>query len=110
MYLPDRDQAFIPSAKFSRYLLSLSHPTGQAKARFFLAVGYRPENIERLEHDLLSIAHEVEVADTEQTVHGMKYIIEGQVQAPRGHAIQLRTVWTIEGDRPPRFVTAYPLT
>ncbi len=110
MYLPDRERAFIPSAKLISYLLSLSHPAGRSKARFLLAAGYNPESPEILEQDLLSIAYEVEVADVERSVHGMKYVIEGQVEAPRGYLIQLRTIWIIEGDHPPRFVTAYPRT
>ena len=41
MHLPDREHAFIPPAKLSNYLLSLSHPAGRSQARFLLAVGYR---------------------------------------------------------------------
>jgi hypothetical protein len=48
MHLPDRERAFIPSAKLSNYLLSLSHPAGRSKARFLLAAGYHPENPEIL--------------------------------------------------------------
>ena len=110
MYLPDRERAFIPRAKLSDYLLSLSHPAGRSKARFLLAVGYRPEYPEILEQDLLSIAYEVEVTDVERSAHGVKYVVDGQVEAPRRHLIQLRTIWIIEGDHPPRFVTAYPRT
>lgn len=110
MYLPDRERAYIPSAKLSNYLLSLSHPAGRSKARFLLAGGYRPENLEVLEQDLLSIAREVEIADMQQSAHGVKYVIEGSVKTPRGHTIRLRTIWIIEGSRPPRFVTAYPRT
>lgn len=110
MYLPDRKRAFIPSAKLLNYLLSLSHPAGRSKARFLLAAGYRPESPEILEQDLLSIANEVEVADVERSAHGMKYVIEGKVEAPRGHLIRLRTIWIIEGNQSPRFVTAYPRT
>ena len=110
MHLPDREHAFIPPAKLSNYLLSLSHPAGRSKARFLLAVGYRMETPEVLEQALLSIAYETEVTDMERSAHGVKYVIEGQVQAPRGHLIRLRTIWIIEEDHPPRFVTAYPRT
>ena len=110
MHLPDRARAFVPPAKLSDYLLSLSHPAGRSKARFFLAVGYRRENPEVLEQDLLSIAYETEVEDVEKSAHGVKYVLEGQVEAPGGHLIRLRTIWTVEGDGPPRLVTAYPRT
>ena len=108
MYLPDRKRAFIPSGKLRDYLFSLSHSAGRSKARFFLAVGYSIENPEILERDLLSIAHEVEVIEVERSKHGVKYVIEGQVEAPRGHPIRLLTIWITEEDHPPRFVTAYP--
>ena len=110
MYLPDRQYAIIPPAKLSNYLLSLSHPAGRSKARFLLAVGYRLERPEILEQDLLSIAHEVEVTEVERSEHGMKYVIEGEVEASRGHHIRLRTIWITEGSHAPRFVTAYPRT
>lgn len=110
MYLPDRERAFISEAKLSHYLLTLSHPAGRSKARFLLAVGYRPENPEILGQALLSIAQKDEVAEIEQSTYGVKYAIEGQVEAPQGRLIRLRTIWIIEGNQPPRFVTAYPCT
>jgi hypothetical protein len=45
----------------------------------------------------------------EQQPHGIKYIIEEVLEAPRGASPRIRTVWILEtGETAPRFVTAYP--
>jgi hypothetical protein len=40
--------------------------------------------------------------------YGVKYIIEGIIVSPIGVTLHLRTIWIIEGNDAPRFVTAYP--
>ncbi len=52
LQIPNADRALIDPAKLHGYLLSRSHPVGRFKAAFFLALGYSPEDWQRLEADL----------------------------------------------------------
>jgi len=62
-----------------------------------------------LEHGLLTLAHSAPVQDVVPLPHGVKYIIEGLLEAPSGASPRIRTVWILEtGETNPRFVTAYP--
>jgi hypothetical protein len=57
----------------------------------------------------LSIAQNSPIESSEQSAYGVKYILFGEIEAPTGDIIQLRTVWIIESTHDfPRFVTAYP--
>ena len=110
MKLPNREEAYIPSAKLSDYLLSSTHAVGKGKARFFRGFGFDERNITTLEVSLLTIAQMQEVIDVMPTVYGVKYIIDGKLETPTGVIVNIRTVWMIEPDENnPRFVTAYPL-
>jgi hypothetical protein len=109
MNLPNRENAYIPQEKLTAYLLSESHSTGQAKAKYLRIVGFNESNVDLLRQGLLSIAQSFEVIDTSTTSHGEKFVIDGGVQAPNGNVIRLRTIWIIDvGQINPRFVTAYP--
>jgi len=109
MQLPNCLQAYIPSEKLSAYLLSETHAVGKAKATFFRALGFNETNIPLLEHELLTLAHSAPVQDMVPSPHGVKYIIEGVLEAPSGASPSIRTVWILEtGETNPRFVTAYP--
>jgi hypothetical protein len=109
MQLPNRLQAYIPSEKLSAYLLSETHAVGKAKAAFFCALGFDETNMHLLEHGLLTLAHNTPVQEVVPSPHGVKYIIEGVLETPRGTAPRIRTVWILEtGETNPRFVTAYP--
>jgi hypothetical protein len=109
MKLPHHENAVVASEKLTHYLLSPSHPVGQSKARFFRAHGFTGENWAVLEAGLLALARSEEVAETEVTPHGTKYVLIGSVPAPAGGGVLLRTVWIIDqGQDVPRFVTAYP--
>ena len=109
MQLPNCLQAYIPSEKLHAYLLSETHAVGKAKAAFFRALGFHETNIPLLEHGLLALAHNAPVQDVVPSPHGVKYIIEGVLEAPRGASPRIRTVGMLEtGETNPRFVTAYP--
>lgn len=109
MQLPNRLQAYIPSQKLHAYLLSETHAVGKAKALFFRALGFHETNVSLLEHGLLHIAHSAPVQEVVPSPHGIKYVIEGALETPRGTAPRLCTVWILEtGEERPRFVTAYP--
>jgi hypothetical protein len=103
-------EAEIGDRKILDCLLATDHPIGADKAAFFTSVGYSSEEWTRLRDDLMLMCEQGgEVVAEEQTPFGIKYVVDGLVQAPAGRNIELRTVWISEepGDRP-RLVTAYP--
>jgi hypothetical protein len=102
-------EAEIDDRKILDYLLSTDHPIGADKAAFFTSIGYSREDWTRLRDDLMLMCEQGEVVAEEQTPFGIKYVVDGLVQAPAGRNIELRTVWISEepGDRP-RLVTVYP--
>ena len=64
----------------------------------------------KLADALLRHARANEVVKTEQTPHGRRYVVEGQLIAPDGAGLNVRSAWYIDavGDAA-RFVTAHPL-
>lgn len=108
MKLPHLDVAFIETRKITDYLLSEDNSGG--KSAFFLARGFRSTQPEALKNALLAHATTHEVMRVSETIHGVKYIIDGTMYMPDGRAARVRTVWIIDtGNEAPRFVTAYPL-
>jgi hypothetical protein len=111
MKLPARDLAHVPERKLTGYLLSLSHPVGGPKARFFRRHGFDDSRADHLRDELLDIARQADGRDTEETAYGTKYVLDGSLTKPRGEGVAIRTMWMIEDRGPdaPRFVTAYPV-
>lgn len=111
MKLPARNRARVPERKLTGYLLSLSHPVGGPKARFFRRHGFDDSRADLLREEFLDIAKRADVTGTEETAYGTKYVLDGSVTTPRGEKVAVRTVWMIEdhGPEAPRFVTAYPV-
>jgi hypothetical protein len=109
MNLPNRENAYISPEKLTEYLLSVSHSTGKTKARYLRTVGFNEQTADILQQGLIGIAQSCRVVNSVVTVHGEKFIIDGELQAPNRNFIQLRTIWIIDtGHNRPRFVTAYP--
>lgn len=109
MELPNRTQAFIQPTKLTGYLLSETHSVGKSKAKFFRNLGFNKDTVSLLEQELLAIARSQEVTETLSTVHGIKYVITGTINAPVGKTVSVLTVWIIDaGEDYPRFVTARP--
>jgi hypothetical protein len=51
-----------------------------------------------------------DVTESMETVHGKKYIVDGELENPTGREAWVRSVWIIDtGTDFPRLVTAYPL-
>jgi hypothetical protein len=108
--LPNRENAYIQPQKLLGYLLSDTHPVGSSKAKLLRAHGFNEVNADKLEQELLKIAYSKMVQDVVATTHGVKYVLDGEVKAPGGRCLQLRTIWIIDqGETKPRFVTARPL-
>lgn len=107
--LPNAKNALISESKIRGYLLSLSHPVGQSKARFFRGRGFSVENWQLLADALGEIAVGNEVTGTEPSPFGMRYIIDGRLPTPDGRNPLVRTVWFIDTEKEiPHFVTAFP--
>ncbi|MCC7308658.1 MAG: hypothetical protein IT173_13920 [Acidobacteria bacterium] len=109
MKLPNIDQAVVRRQKVVEYLLSLTHRDGRGKARFFLGFGFESGKWQVLADALKMHASTHEVTESVPSPFGIRYIIDGELQAPDGRRPRVRAVWFIEdGDDIPAFVTAYP--
>jgi hypothetical protein len=106
--LPGADRAVVEAVKVRGYLLSLQHPIGRAKARFFQALGFTEADWPKLQEALRNLARNGEAEPAEANAFGQKYVVRGILEGPRrGTAIV--TVWIVlQGEAIPRFVTAYP--
>ncbi|MBI2929524.1 MAG: hypothetical protein HYY24_27995 [Verrucomicrobia bacterium] len=110
MKLPNAESATVPERKVTHYLLNAAHPAGRSKASFFLRFGFTVAEWQRLAEALLRHAREHEVAETEQTSHGTRYVVDGLLTAPDGTRLNVRSAWYINpGGGAPRFVSAHPL-
>lgn len=110
MKLPDREGAYVPRVKIRDYLLSETHPIGKSKAKFFRSLGFNEANDDLLKQELLRIVRMEDVKEAVSSEHGVKYIIDGTIQAPAGERVSVRTIWIVDkGQIHPRFVTAYPI-
>lgn len=109
MKLPHFERAIIPQRKLTDYLLSRTHREGRNKAAFFASFGFTAGAWEMLADALRSHAAEYDVAESEGTLFGTRYV-EGALQVPDGRSPLVCAVWFIEtGEMAPRLVTAYPL-
>jgi hypothetical protein len=108
MKLPNLKNALVEEAKVTAYLLSEENSGG--KAAFYVAFGFTVAGWQRLRDALIEHAASHEVMHTSETIHGVKYIIEGELQTPDNRAPQVRSIWIVDsGNVAPRLVTAYPL-
>lgn len=108
--LPQGSLAIIPLQKLTDYLLSENHPIGGSKATFFRRCGFDDSNVDLFVKGLRAIAREKNTVDIVASPHGTKYVVDGELETPRGSSVTVRTIWILErGQDRPRFVTAYPV-
>lgn len=108
MRVPHAEQAIIDPRKIHDYVLSLGHPVGRFKARFFLALGFARENWQEFRSELKRIV-QVEAEMGARTDYGQKYLVRGTIVGPAGRGAAVLTVWIVlTGEAVPRFVTVYP--
>jgi hypothetical protein len=107
--LPNADSVVIPKAKIVDYLLSPTHRSGKSKENFFTSFGFSLAEWTELRDALRAHAAAHKVAKQDETIFGARYAIDGEMRAPDGSRLNVRTVWFIDtGARVPRFVTAHP--
>ena len=108
MKLPFADQATVSESKIREYLLNARHPRGGGKARFFLGLGFMPDQPDVLRQTLLRLAASAEMEET-VTTFGRKFVGSGEIGTPSGRMARIVTVWMLpDGAPPPQLVTAYP--
>ena len=107
--LPGADHSICDAAKVRDYLLSLEHPVGRSKARFFQSLGFTRLEWLLLQSALLQLGREGEAELGASSVFGQKYLVRGSIQGPSGEAAVVVTVWIIlTGETTPRLITAHP--
>ncbi len=110
MELPNKTRAYVSIGKITDYLLSETHAVGKSKAKFFRSFGFNETNAGEFEKGLIAIAQTEAVVESNETIYGRKFVVDGWLKTPNGETIHLRTVWIIEtGDDIPRLVTTHPL-
>ncbi|NJN55111.1 MAG: hypothetical protein HC804_10335 [Anaerolineae bacterium] len=110
MKLPNGDQAEVPQAKITEYLLSFTHEDGRPKAQFFTRFGFTIAEWEQLAEALKEHGQQHFVTKVEDSPFGKRYVIEGTLNAPDKRTPFIRVVWFIkDGTDTPQLVTAYPL-
>jgi len=108
--LPNAEQAYIDPVKVTGYLLSFDHPRGRSKADFFSRFGFHRDRWEVLAEALRIHASRHRVANTVDSVNGIRYTVDGRLDTPDGRNPSVRAVWVVEDlSAYPRFITAYPL-
>ena len=109
MKLPNSEQALVEREKITEYLLSTTHPSGRSKALFFLRFGFSTDSWEDFAESLRLQASANDVVEVEDTEYGLRYYIDGTIEAPDGRSPEVRTVWQFDsGNDYPRLVTAFP--
>ena len=108
MLLPNPDRALIDPVKLHGYLLSMTHPIGRFKARFFAALGFDGQRWHELDAALRA-QHLTQDARFRGTgSHGQLFTMQASLTGPVGSALVV-SVWLVRtGEDHPRFVTAYP--
>lgn len=106
--MPKADEAKVSAKKVESYLLDTNHPVGRFKARVFRALGYNDSSENLLANQLTEIGMTQDIVSSVASSFGQKYVVDGILNTPSGRGAKIRTVWILEEDGTPRFLTAYP--
>ena len=91
------------------YLLSLSHPKGKGKAKWFRLLGFDETTVAEFSSELKRMPLDWDLTDVIDSPYGTKYVVEGMLFGPFG-AGMVRSVWQVNrGDSAARLITAYPI-
>lgn len=106
--LPDAGNGEVDAAKVAAYLLDPVHPGNGGKAAFFAAFGFTLAHWQLLRDALRRHPTANAIVASHRSPYGTKHVVRCSIASPDGRNPCINTIWIIEGDRPPRFVTAYP--
>ena len=109
MKVPNCQNAEVPESKILDYLLSLQHPEGGPKARFFFGCGFTIEAWNDLASALTKQVNENNYVNVEEGKYGTKYTVVASIESPKGLTTAVKTIWMVaKGTQHPRLITAYP--
>ena len=105
--LPNADRATIPAEKLRDFLLNRLHPQNRGRARLFAALGYEPDDWQRLADDLRAQHLTRDAEAGRPSNYGTTYEIVATLQGRLGSAT-IKSIWIIDWEADvPRLLTAY---
>lgn len=110
-WMPDPHMLRVEVSKIKDYLLNLDHVEGRGKAKFFLAVGFSGETIDKMVEAFRGHAAKNKIAQVIEHPYGVKTVVECFMDTPAGKPYCIRSVWNdhLDGE-PPKLVTAMPIS
>ena len=97
--------AIISETKLTQYLLVFLPKDD--KSQYLALGGYTLGNWQELERDLRQQILTLEATPTTKTRYGQKYKITGELTAPNGRILPIKTIWMVT-ERETKFVTLFP--
>ena len=107
MKMPGGDAAIIDRQKLVGYCLNPEHPRGKHKARVFATLGFTIEHADELRTALLKAAGTADAQPAASDRFGDRYVIEFEIQGPRGGGI-VKSTWIVRrGETSPRLTSCF---
>ena len=105
--MPGGEAAIVDREKLTAYCLNPAHPRGKHKARVFATLGFTVENADDLRAALLAAAAAVDALPAASDRFGDRYVLEFEINGPRGVRM-LRSMWIVRrGERTPRLTSCF---
>ena len=106
--MPGGEAAIVDREKLTGYCLNPEHPRGKHKAWVFAtALGFTVENADDLRAALLTAAATVDALPAASDRFGDRYVLEFEINGPRGGGM-LRSMWIVRrGERTPRLTSCF---
>jgi hypothetical protein len=107
MKMPDGEAAIVDRQKLTGYCLNPEHPRGKHKARVFATLGFTAENADALRVVLPMAAGSGDAQPAASDQFGDRYVLEFEIEGPRGKGI-VRSTWIVRrGKRAPRLTSCF---
>ena len=107
MKMPDGDAAIVDRQKLTGCCLNPEHPRGKHKARVFATLGFTAENADELRAALLMAAASGDAQPAASDQFGDRYVLEFEIEGPRGKGI-VRSTWIVRrGESAPRLTSCF---
>lgn len=95
MKLPKYEEAVIPRAKFTEYVLNPEKDLNKARA-FELALGYTMDNADELIQQIYNKLPEYEAKEKPDNGWGKRYEVKMELTGPNGKTAKVLTAWIVD--------------